>query len=80
MKTTHLINVTIQCDNPLQQAQYGAPVLLTTGTVITDAMGQMMYQPAYMSIPASEQDITDEVLALLQEKFRAIGLAVERIS
>lgn len=80
MKTTHLINLVIQCDNPLQQPQYGAPVLMTTATVITDAVGQPMYQPAFMNMPASEQDISDEVLNLLKEKLAVIGLSVDRIT
>ena len=77
-RQSFIVNATIQFDNPIQSAQYGAPVLLTSASIVTNSDGIAMYQPAYTTVPASSEDITDEMLEAIQTKFAAIGLTVNR--
>lgn len=74
-----LMNLTIQFNNPVQPPQWGAPVLITQATLVLDAQGSALYQPAYHSQPAAAEDITDELLVALQEQLAAVGLAVSRL-
>ena len=77
-KQTFIVSMTTQFDNPIQSAQFGAPVMLTSITVVTNAEGQAIYQPAHVSLPATAEDITDELLLAIQVKLAAIGLKVQR--
>lgn len=74
-----LMNLTIQFNNPVQPPQWGAPVLITQATLVVDAQGNALYQPAYHSQPAAAEDITDELLVALQEQLAAVGLSVARL-
>lgn len=78
-KQTFIVSMTTQFDNPVQSAQFGAPVMLTSITVVTNADGQPIYQPAHVSLPATPEDISDELLEALQTKMLAVGLHVTRL-
>ena len=78
-KQTFISSLTIQLDNPIQSAQFGAPVMVTSITVVTNAEGQPIYQPAHVSLPATQEDISDELLSAIQAKMLAIGLHVTRL-
>lgn len=71
-------NLTVQFPNNIQPPQWGAPVLITQICVITDANGNALYQPSYQAMPASAEDISDEMLAALQQQLAAVGLTVAR--
>lgn len=45
-RQSFIVNATVQFDNPIQSAQYGAPVLLTSASIVTNSEGIAMYQPA----------------------------------
>ena len=75
-----VINLTIQFDNAVQPPQWAAPVLLTQVALVVDAQGNALYQPAYHAQPAAADDITDELLAALQQQLAAVGLAVSRLA
>lgn len=78
-KQTFIVSMTTQFDNPIQSAQFGAPVMLTSITVVTNAEGQAIYQPAHVTLPATPEDITDELLGAIQVKMLAVGLHVSRL-
>ena len=78
-KQTFIVGMTLQFDNPVQSAQFGAPVMLTNITIVTNAEGQTIYQPAHVTLPATPEDITDELLEAIQIKMLAIGLRVTRL-
>lgn len=77
-RNSYLVNATVQFENPIQPPQWGAPVFLTSVSVVTNTEGASVYQPAYTQQPATADDITDEVLAALQNRMAALGLVVER--
>ena len=74
-----LVNLTVQFPNPVQQPQWGAPVLLTQVGLVVDDKGTPLYQPAFSQMPAAPTDITEEILVELQTALEAIGLKVERV-
>lgn len=79
-RNSYLINATIQFENPVQPPQWGAHVVLTSASVVTSDEGAQIYQPSYTQQPATPEDITDEMLAALQNRLSVLGLAVSRIS
>ena len=72
------LSLNIQFDNPHQPPQWGAPALLTQVVMVTDAAGNPVYPPAHQMLPAVAEDITDDFLAALQERFASLGLVVDR--
>ena len=78
-RQTYIVNLTLQFDNPIQPPQYGAPVMLTSASIVTNAGGTALYQPAYTTVPASPEDVTDEMLAAIASRLAALGLSVARL-
>lgn len=79
-RQAYIINATIQFENPLQAPQWGAPIFLTSVSLITNETGQALYQPSHMQQPATPEDITDELLDALNNRFASVGLTVQRVT
>lgn len=77
-RTTIVTQLVVQIDNEVQPPQYGAPVLMGTVTLVTTPGGQQAYQPAYRVEPAVPEDVSDDLLAVLNVKLGALGLEVTR--
>ncbi len=77
-RNVYLVNATIQFENPIQPPQWGAPVFLSSVSVVTNDDGTQVYQPSYIQQPATPADITEEVLKALQARFAVLGLTLTR--
>lgn len=75
----YLESLTLQFDQPLFPAQYGAPVLLTTASIITDEKGIAQGNPSKHRQTAIASDITDLVFESIKVRLNQLGLHVERI-
>ena len=77
-RQTLISTLTFQFPNPVQPPQWGAPVIVTHIGIVTDEAGAAIYQPSFQQMPAVAEDITDEVLAALQQACAAVGLVIDR--
>lgn len=77
-RNVYLVNATIQFENPLQPPQWGAPVFLSSVSVVTNEDGTQVYQPSYIQQPATPADITEEVLKAMQARLAVLGLTLTR--
>lgn len=73
------LNVIIQIDNSMQAPAFGAPVLISNLSVVVDAEGKPLYQPAHLQMPASADDFTEDFLQALNNKLGLLGLKLSKV-
>lgn len=77
-RISQVAQIMIQLENAYQPPQFGAPVLMTEINVVKDGENKPVYQPSFITKIAVPADITDELVAAINERFSAIGLEVKR--
>lgn len=77
-RISEVAQIMIQLENAYQPPQFGAPVLMTEINVVKDGENKPIYQPSFITKIAVPSDITDELVAVLNERLAAIGLTVAR--
>lgn len=75
-RTTILGSLTVFFPNAIQSPQGGLPVSLSTFQTITGV--DKTVHPVQIQQPAIPDDITDEVLAAINEQMAYLGLVVSR--
>lgn len=75
-RDTHVTAITINLPNPVQMPQFAEPLLTTVDVLKRD--GQPIGMPMMHQTPAIADDFTDEMLALVNDQLKTVGLTISR--
>lgn len=78
-RQTVIANVVIQLENSLQPPQFGAALVLSQFTMLVGADGKPTTTPAFSPIPVDADDMTDDLVAAMNEQLGRVGLFIGRL-
>ncbi|WP_150124162.1 hypothetical protein [Cupriavidus nantongensis] len=78
-RTQQMANLQVHLDNQFMPAPFGQGVTMSVVQVVTDPQGRVVGQPAHQVQAVVPDDITQELLAALNDKLGAVGLRLERL-
>jgi len=78
-RQTVIANVVIQLENSLQPPQFGAALIFSQFTTLIGADGKPITTPAFSPIPVDADDMTDDLVAAMNEQLARVGLFIGRL-